>query len=416
LTINGITVDINPDTGAFTHSQALSEGPNTITLTAIDKAGNDASKQIEVRLDMTFPVITMLSPNDGLLTNNTQVLVRGSVDDETAQVTVSGVSVSLTNGIFEVSEYPLETEGINDILIIATDPAKNASQVLVQVTRDTTAPQITLTTPADGAKTSKPQITIAGSIDDPSASVTINGSPVGLTDNHFIREGFSLTLGANIINITAQDPAGNISTLSIQVTYGFPPNTVTVTATINQPPQVSISAPLPGSEAMAGDRIAVRAAALDDSTVVSVAFILRDKDGDKTIGVDTEAPYEITLDIPVAAAGSTVNLMALATDDVGMTRLDSLSAGAVYETKTGNPTLDISTPHTLKTMAPMVNQETAPRTIGLKATDTAGNQTIKEISLNVLQDDLAPQITLKAPSQGLSFLEGGQLLSHRGNQ
>jgi len=63
-----VTVNQTPATvaeGTFSANVMLTEGLNTITATATDKAGNRTSVSAQVTLDLAPPVITITAPRDG---------------------------------------------------------------------------------------------------------------------------------------------------------------------------------------------------------------------------------------------------------------------------------------------------------------------------------------------------------------
>ena len=74
------------------------------------------------------------------------------------------------------------------------------------------------------------------------------------------------------------------------------------------PPQVRITAPLPGSQQIEGDTILVAADATDDIAVNSVTFTVNGQDG----YTDTSVPYERLLSVPLGV--SSITLGASATD------------------------------------------------------------------------------------------------------
>ncbi|WP_157376683.1 RHS repeat-associated core domain-containing protein [Anaeromyxobacter sp. K] len=84
------------------------------------------------------------------------------------------------------------------------------------VDRDERAPMITIDSAADGAFTNQAGFRIAGAIDDPSATVSIDGVPARLDGGRY--EG-TAALGAcwNTIAVTAADVCGNARTSSIRV-------------------------------------------------------------------------------------------------------------------------------------------------------------------------------------------------------
>ncbi len=99
VSVNGISATIG--NGTFTADAVpLTEGPNTITATATDPAGNVGEDAIEVIRDTTAPVVVIVSPLDGVTVSSSPITVSGAVDDDTATVTVNGVGATVVNGTF----------------------------------------------------------------------------------------------------------------------------------------------------------------------------------------------------------------------------------------------------------------------------------------------------------------------------
>jgi PKD repeat protein len=140
VTVNGVNATANPD-GTFTATNVpLREGPNTITATATDPAGNAATAGISVGLDTTPPTITITVPSNGAMETTSSVNVIGNVNDAVSgvvnqgdvKVQVNGVDATVTNGTFSVNDLPL-TPGVNTILAVAVDKAGNQSTAQIQV-------------------------------------------------------------------------------------------------------------------------------------------------------------------------------------------------------------------------------------------------------------------------------------------
>lgn len=107
----------------------------------------------------------------------------------------------------------------------------------INVIVDNTAPQIVITFPQNGSISNIQTISISGTIDDNQATLTVNGSPVTISNGAFTVNNITLTQGQNAITAAAIDLAGNASSASITVTYQ-PNNSGDTT-----PPNVRISVP-----------------------------------------------------------------------------------------------------------------------------------------------------------------------------
>lgn len=58
VTVNGIPVSVDPETGAFTTTVTLTEGSNTIVIVATDNIGKTTTVRRNVTLDTVYPIIT----------------------------------------------------------------------------------------------------------------------------------------------------------------------------------------------------------------------------------------------------------------------------------------------------------------------------------------------------------------------
>ncbi len=240
ITIN----DANLDTETITlngqpyasGTTIVTEGAYELTVTATDLAGNTGDATISFTIDKSPPVVSVTSPGDGTTTNESVITVSGTVDDDTASVTVNGVDATVAGTTFSASGITL-TEGPNTVTVTATDPAGNTAAVSITVIYaipDTTAPVITITYPADSATVTTPTITVTGTIDDDTATVTVNGVGATVSGNTFTAE-IQLSEGWNTITATATDPAGNRSAASVSVILdttggsgGLPPDPAAV--------------------------------------------------------------------------------------------------------------------------------------------------------------------------------------------
>jgi PA14 domain-containing protein/glucodextranase-like protein/carboxypeptidase-like protein/alpha/beta hydrolase family protein DUF900/thrombospondin type 3 repeat protein len=136
LTVNGVPVAI--DSGTYTTQVALNEGANTIIASMIDGEGIVSTASIHVSLDLTPPYITLESHTDGQTVYQQPIavsglindIVRGTVEATQANVTVNGVSASISNRSYLAENIPL-VEGANTITINATDQVGNAASTSI---------------------------------------------------------------------------------------------------------------------------------------------------------------------------------------------------------------------------------------------------------------------------------------------
>ncbi|MES9969174.1 MAG: Ig-like domain-containing protein, partial [Candidatus Thiodiazotropha sp.] len=117
----------------------FADGPVSLSVTVADNAGN-RSEPVETTftIDTQLPEITLQAPVDGLLTNQPELVVSGSVN-EAAMVTLNGEPLTLTID-HTFTETLTLIEGDNPINLQATDLAGNIAELSALVVLDTLSP------------------------------------------------------------------------------------------------------------------------------------------------------------------------------------------------------------------------------------------------------------------------------------
>ena len=145
VTVNGVNAAI--ENGAFSvPGITLTEGGNTITVTAIDPANNVSTAHVTIYMDSTPPNVTINTPEDGYVSTSNTVsiagtiydIVKGTVNEENASVAVNGVTAAVSNKTFMVEDLVL-VEGGNTITAIAADQVGNTASAGITVFVDTSA-------------------------------------------------------------------------------------------------------------------------------------------------------------------------------------------------------------------------------------------------------------------------------------
>lgn len=133
----------------FTPQAALSDGAKAIEITASDHDGNAAAKvTASYTVDTVPPTLTISSPQDGLATNQKNMVLTGITNDTLSSpvtVTVMHGSASYTPAVANdgsFSQALVLTEGVNTIQIVSTDAAGKSTTINLTVTLDTSVPTI----------------------------------------------------------------------------------------------------------------------------------------------------------------------------------------------------------------------------------------------------------------------------------
>ncbi|WP_198556701.1 MopE-related protein [Paraglaciecola sp. MB-3u-78] len=137
LTVNG--VEVVHSGGQFSVDVALEEGLNTI-LARGSKNSQQVTDSISISLDQTPPFVTIESHKDGqevfsdkiTITGLINDIVRGTIEQTQANVSVNGISASISNRSYAVMEVPL-SEGENTITATGSDQVGNVGSTSIKV-------------------------------------------------------------------------------------------------------------------------------------------------------------------------------------------------------------------------------------------------------------------------------------------
>ncbi len=227
LTVNTVLTNASAG-GAFSTDLPLIEGPNTISITATDRAQNSRTSVRYVTVDTIAPFINI----DGPL-NKTVTVIQMEITGATeigAKVSINSgaVNVNPSTGIFS---YPvLLTEGPNFYKFDAVDKAGNKNSITVTITLDTKAPTLTVVYPADGASL-KNKTVKAQALTEPNPDGTIlgfiNGQQVTVDASGAFSGDVSLIEGDNVISFRVQDAAGNNASKTVRISMDSSVPTIT---------------------------------------------------------------------------------------------------------------------------------------------------------------------------------------------
>jgi uncharacterized Zn-binding protein involved in type VI secretion len=251
VTVNGVAAAVDGD--AFSAAVTLVEGTNTLRVAATDLFGNQAERTLGVKVDTTPPAINVLSPTEGLITNQARITVSGTFEDASdTTVRINGVPAALVGGNFSVTVEL--NEGRNDLLVQAADAAGNQTEARGSVTRDTAPPALTLLLPSEGQVAQA--IDVSGRVEDATAvTVQANGVDLPADGGAFVGR-IPHAEGGNPVRVVATDAAGNVAEITRNVTVD------------TTPPVISDLSPAEGALVAAG-AVTIRGR-VTDATAVGV--------------------------------------------------------------------------------------------------------------------------------------------------
>jgi hypothetical protein len=191
------------------------EGPNTITVVAIDALNNQGNASLFAFVDLQPPYLAVIAPDVDALVNTTTLVVSGQTERTGVTVTVNGVEALVDSFGNFTATVPLSLD-VNSVSILATDTAGNTQLVVRNVRVDRTGPWINIQSPANNALLGSPEVDVVGIV-EPGSTLIVNDEVVSAPTGAFTRR-ILLTEGDNSIQFVAIDPAGNAGYRTVFVT------------------------------------------------------------------------------------------------------------------------------------------------------------------------------------------------------
>jgi flagellar hook assembly protein FlgD len=205
--------------GRFNLKRQLVEGSNNLQISATDPAGNVATITREIILVTQPPEIAISAPANDSWTNENLITVAGVVPAG-ASLKVNGQEATVAeDGQFE-REVILQ-EGDNILRIEATDDVGNVTSQEIIIHRKTSAPSLSVNV-EDGAAFQQAEVQIIGKT-DPGAIVLVGGQSVTVSSLGEFQTTVNLLNGDNLLEVTAQDQAGNTTQLQRRLRFEVTP-------------------------------------------------------------------------------------------------------------------------------------------------------------------------------------------------
>jgi hypothetical protein len=405
-------------------------GQHTMFFRVEDLSGNTGTASVPFMLDAQAPSLDITSPKEGLITAQRTITIQGAYADDLSDlseisVRINGERLQDVSGGHILKSYDL-TEGVNTIIVDATDAAGNRATVTLTVTLDTYPPTLYVNAPLDNLLTSEPVLLVTGVSDagtavlvelvpSQSGAVRRNVTVVAGPDGSFTAE-LDLYEGSQLITVTATDsPAGNTRTISRHVTLDTtPPGLVidtpkggeyfktaeiTLVGHILDVPPGDIKVFINGRPIEQNGMFTAQIALVEGANAITVTA--EDAVGNvavKTISVtrDTVKPV-LVVDVPAFLLTNEKTLVVRGTVNIAVDRLQSLKVGGQ----------DASYDEEGKFSVPVdLSAETGPLLV--EATDMAGNTALYEIVF--VYDGAKPVLNVNNPpaqtSKTYTFVNG----------
>ncbi len=410
LSLNGQALALATD-GSFSKLLTLAEGATMLRLEATDAVGNAAVITLVATLDTIAPVVSISAPLDGVTVAADSIPVAGLVDDRSATLSVNGVSVANTAGAYSTTVALVSAD--TTIAVQAADAAGNTAATSITVHRDKTPPAVVITSPANNSSTRAASLRVAGTVDDRSAVVTVNGRTAAVAAGRFEITDLALDEGLNRITVVATDALGNASE----------PATVLVTSDRTAPAAPVLDA---APAYVRSDRVTLRGMAEAGATVAidgGLAPVSAPADGagafsatvllaankantlyvratDQLGNIGDPLVYNVVADTVVPA-------IAITRPAAGASFTTSVIevSGTVVDANNGTAVTVNGTSVSLSRQGQFACRVTLPngngQTVVVAATDLAGNQAQQSRTVNIADaagDDAPPVIEVLSPA------------------
>jgi hypothetical protein len=246
--------------------------------------------------------------------------------DQELMVTGAGLSTG----------HVLHFSGMNDagaamsIAVSLEDISADGSQATVTVPPGATSGPVRLQAQNGAPETASVYVQVVPTLTGfqvPSGGMLTPGGAATLRGSGFVESATTVYFpGAGPVSAT--DVAGSGTTLTLLFPQGLTPGTVTVvtpggtsTGFQSAPPTVDLVAPLEGQAFFEGSRVTMQAMASDNLGVVRVEFLV---DG-TVVGADTAAPYSLEHRLVACPDGAPVIMRAMATNVFGQYAQDEVT-------------------------------------------------------------------------------------------
>lgn len=247
----------------------LGEGGHTVELSVADLAGNSTSTSWSFSVDTVAPSLAFIEPVESLILDDPTPSVVLSFSDATSGIDpatfaaeIDGTAIT-DDCIFTATEVycappelPFAVHTVTTEIRDRAGHQETASRTF-ETRQDVTAPEVSLTSPADGALLDSGTVQVTGTARDDGilASVRVNGEPA-ILDGDLFTLTLELPEGDGLIEASAEDSTGKGSS-------------ATVVATVDEtPPAIAIEEPTDALTNVATARVSGQV--LDASAITSV--------------------------------------------------------------------------------------------------------------------------------------------------
>lgn len=243
--LNGSANVTFTDTGITLNFNALSQGPFLVRIYANDTAGNVGMTTFTFTKDTVAPVLSILSPSQGQVFNQSFHLSVHVTEINIQQLYYYIDNMSMGplafSGNDSIVNFNLLAQGNHYLFIYARDVAGNRNNVTLHFIKDTVAPSITISAPANNSvhRVAFTLTTVISDIRLGTRWYRINAGPVVIFTTNGTITGFdALPQGTNLLTVYANDTVGNLNSRSITFIKDIEGPTGTFNQAVDQVPYI----------------------------------------------------------------------------------------------------------------------------------------------------------------------------------
>ncbi|EDY36238.1 Papain family cysteine protease, putative [Aciduliprofundum boonei T469] len=199
----------------------LSNGLHNVVLRVYDKAGNYNQTSFSFKVDTKAPTLNITAPENNMITNSSSITVKWSGSDNFA---IAYYEIKVDNGTWKnvgnSTSYNLNLEdGQHTIYVKAVDEAGNSKEKSIEITVDTQAPTIEITSPTENYNTTNNYVVVSWSGSDNLGiayyEIKIDNGSWTKVETQTSYNFTGLSVGQHTVIIKAVDKAGNSNTATI---------------------------------------------------------------------------------------------------------------------------------------------------------------------------------------------------------
>ncbi len=199
---------------------------NHIEIIAFDVSGKNSSDSINIGFTASAPEVHILSPENNYYVSNASIIVYyenidPNGDFDYYEVWVNSI-LMLNNTAIEWVLVPTFSDGLYNITIVGVDDAKNRGKSTIFITKDSSAPFISITSPITGTYTKTSELDIYWTASDAISGIShfdINKDGAYLTSTISFHESVSLEVDKSYhFEIEAFDLIGNSRSALLTIT------------------------------------------------------------------------------------------------------------------------------------------------------------------------------------------------------